>query len=175
MSQVYFISDLHLGHRNIHKFRKTAYKRRYGFGEFLVFESEEEHQEALIEAWNETIRKRDTVYILGDVAFNEKGLEAFKRLQGHKRIILGNHDIDGKALAPYCDSIGGFQRYKREFWLSHAPIHPDELRGKYNIHGHVHDQTLQDSRYFNVCPENIGMSPIPFETIKRIMNDRNSK
>ena len=37
-------------------------------------------------------------------------------------------------------------------WLSHAPIHPDELRGKPSVHGHCHYANIQldgkdDPRY----------------------------
>ena len=51
-------------------------------------------------------------------------------------------------------------------WLSHAPIHPEELRGKFNIHGHVHDNTLQDPRYANVSLENCNYTPVDFQDIK---------
>lgn len=172
MSVVYMISDLHLGHRNIANFRKSVYKYRFGYSDLVVLSSMEEHEEALFHAWNETVKKRDTVYVLGDIAFDNEALERFSKLPGHKRVILGNHDVDGKAFCRHVDSVSGATRYRRH-WLTHIPIHPDELRGGYNIHGHVHDQTIPDSRYFNVCPEYIGLSPIKFDTIKEILHDRN--
>ena len=55
---------------------------------------------------------------------------------------------------------------KRNCWFSHASIHPDELRGKLlNIHGHVHQHTLDDPNYFNACVENTDFKPITFEEI----------
>jgi calcineurin-like phosphoesterase family protein len=173
VSKVYFTSDLHLGHRNIHKLRSRV-ETSFQSGEFIEFSEEKEHVEALVDLWSSVVTKRDTVFVLGDVAFTKAGLDTFSQLPGRKRVILGNHDIDGKAFAPIVDSVEGLVKYKKQFWLSHSPIHPEELRGKLNIHGHVHYQTLDDSRYFSVCPENIGLAPIPYETILRIINDRNS-
>jgi calcineurin-like phosphoesterase family protein len=62
--------------------------------------------------------------------------------------------------------VAGIIKYKG-FWLSHAPIHPEELRGKPNIHGHVHTNTLNDSRYFNASLENIGYKPVSIEEVRR--------
>jgi calcineurin-like phosphoesterase family protein len=154
VSVVYMISDLHLGHKNIYNLRKDPF----------TFNSEQHHWSILRDAWNERITKRDTVWILGDVCFKAECLPRLDELRGHKRIVLGNHDLDAKHFLPYVDYVGALERYKG-YWLSHAPLHPDELRGRNNIHGHVHYATLKDKRYFNVCPENIGMAPVPFEYI----------
>ena len=62
-----------------------------------------------------------------------------------------------------------FVKYK-EFWLSHAPIHPEELRDRINIHGHVHYKNIDDARYFNVSCENIGFKPISLENIRLKVN-----
>lgn len=70
------------------------------------------------------------------------------------------------------DDVQGFMKYK-EFWLSHAPIHPNELRGKVNIHGHVHSATIDDDRYFNTSLENIGYKPISLQEIRKIVHKGN--
>lgn len=154
MSNVFFISDLHIGHKNIHNLRNLSH----------TFQDEEHHRQVLRERWNKEVSKRDLVWILGDVCFKEELLPFLGTLNGNKKIILGNHDVNGSLFTPYASWVGGLARYKG-YWLSHAPLHPSELRGKNNIHGHVHYATLYDNRYFNVCPENIGMCPIPFEEI----------
>ena len=65
----------------------------------------------------------------------------------------------------------GLYKYK-EFWLSHAPIHPCELRGKRNIHGHVHQNHVmdehhkRDNRYINVCVENTDGAPVSLDKIR---------
>jgi calcineurin-like phosphoesterase family protein len=79
----------------------------------------------------------------------------FSELPGKKILIRGNHDtLPTLAYLHYFDEVYGLLKYK-EFWLSHAPIHPDELRNKINLHGHVHYATIPDKRYFNCCPENL--------------------
>ena len=55
--------------------------------------------------------------------------------------------------------VEGMLRYKHA-WLTHSPIHTDELRGKINIHGHTHFHCIDDTRYENVCMENIDYTPV---------------
>lgn len=52
----------------------------------------------------------------------------------------------------------------KKFWLSHCPLHPEELRGRLNIHGHVHTNSVRDQRYINVSFE-MSKTPIPLEDI----------
>ena len=59
------------------------------------FDSVDAMNEALIERWNETVGKRDDVWLIGDFAMeNSKGrlLDVFERLHGFKRLVPGNHD-----------------------------------------------------------------------------------
>lgn len=50
--------------------------------------------EEIIRRWNETVGPDDTVYHLGDVALGpiRESLACIRRLNGHKILILGNHD-----------------------------------------------------------------------------------
>ncbi len=148
MSNKYVISDLHFGHKNVHKFRTQ-------------FESEADHRSHIIERWNDTVLKGgDTVYVLGDAAFTLDGLESFGKMKGKKILVRGNHDdLSIHHYLAYFDEVYGIIKYKRA-WLSHAPVHPQELRGLWNVHGHVHFKTIPDSRYINVSPEEIGYAPI---------------
>ena len=55
--------------------------------------------------------------------------------------------------------------------LSRIPMYPESLsRWKGNIHGHVHDNSLSDSRYINVSVENINYTPINFEEIRELFS-----
>lgn len=157
MSDVYVISDLHLGHKNILKFAGTF---RYG-------STVDEHDDWLVEQWNSVVTKRDWVWVLGDVAFNKDALHLMQMMRGNKRLILGNHDMFPLGLYnKYFVSIHGLVSKSvngRRAWLSHAPIHQDELRGCKNIHGHVHMNYIvkqnddykyaRDDRYVNACVE----------------------
>ena len=158
MSLVYHISDLHMGHKNILSF---AGSDRGG-------ECVGTHDRWIIKQWNSVIRKRDTVFVHGDVAMTKEGLYACKKLNGTKKLIMGNHDefkIDEYLYTGgFSEILPSLMRYKGT-WLSHCPIHPDELRGKINIHGHVHQQSIMlgrklDPRYRNVCVEQCYGVPI---------------
>ena len=83
------------------------------------------------------------------------GQDISTQVCGRKVLICGNHDTDHnpmKILCEYFDEVYSLYKW-HEFWLSHCPIHPDELRGKLNIHGHVHHATINDKRYFNTSLE----------------------
>ncbi len=164
------IGDMHFGHKNICKFRPK-------------FDSAEEHEEHIIERWNDTVKKGgDRIFVLGDAAFTLEGLTKFKRLTGHKFLIRGNHDgLATQHYLAFFEEVYGIIAYKNA-WLSHAPIHPNELRGRINVHGHVHSATIQlphstafgsvtghgfqnDPRYVNACPEVIGYAPVLFRDL----------
>lgn len=154
MSNVYLCSDWHLGHANIHKMRGL--------------ESAEENTKRLVSGYMETVGKRDVVWFLGDIAFTREGLALIGQLPGDKRLVIGNHDTDRSLtvldfLAVF-KQVHGLVGYKRA-WLSHCPMHPDELRGKINIHGHMHGNQIKDGRYYNVCPEIIGWKPITYQQL----------
>lgn len=155
MSKVFMIGDLHFGHTNVHKFRDE-----------LGLYDEQAHREFLVDNWNSIVGKRDVVYVLGDACFHHNALPTFGRLNGRKKLIMGNHDLPYKCFEPYFEEIHGFLKYKKA-WLSHAPIHPKELRGRVNIHGHVHYETIDDPRYFNVSCENIDYKPKSYEEIMK--------
>lgn len=140
MANVWFCSDLHFGHKGIERFRGLT---------------EEENRYRICHDWDNVVTKRDVVYILGDVCFTTETLHHIMKRPGLKYLVRGNHDnFPNMMYSHYFENIYGLHKYK-EFWLSHAPIHPDELRGKTNLHGHVHHSTLEDKRYFNCCPENL--------------------
>ena len=177
MSRVFFISDLHFGHKRIVDFGRQQGKVYRTGDDYL------ENMHNIIENWNNVITKRDTVWVLGDVAFSEEGFEALKELEGHKKLVRGNHDnyFTTEKWLEVFETVESLVNYKG-YWLSHAPIHPDELRGKRNIHGHVHHNSIMDKynghpdyRYVNVCCEAIGETPIPFEAIKNGWYDENRR
>jgi calcineurin-like phosphoesterase family protein len=157
VANVYFLGDLHLGHKNIHKFRDG-------------FESEEHHRSVMKENYHSLVTKRDKVFFMGDIAFNQECLEDVGSWVAERKVlIVGNHCLDKipmREVVKHFDEVYALYKYK-EFWLSHAPIHPQELRGKYNIHGHVHFNTVPDNRYLNVSMESIGFKPIDLNEARK--------
>jgi len=162
MSTTFFISDHHLGHNNILRFIPN----RLGCTEI------EKHNQLLIDRHNEVVHKRDTVYFLGDVAFNTQSLERVSFMAGKKILILGNHDKSGRDLLPklFC-KIHGVIKLDSKYWLTHMPIHKGELTkfsNEFNIHGHLHTHTIPDPRYLNVCVDQLQGYPVPFDIVKDI-------
>lgn len=167
---VYVISDPHFGHKNILKFRDK-----------LPFSTVAEHDEFIMENILKTVRKRDKLIILGDVCFSKDSLSNLKTLIERievVEIILGNHDNENNqrpSLIELTKVIGnniyGMKKYKN-VWLTHAPIHPEELRGKFNIHGHTHGFSLSDPRYFNACCDVLDYKPIEFTKIVNALEQR---
>lgn len=166
MSNVFFVSDPHLGHKNILKFSSET--RR--------FDSIEEHDDYICNEWKEKVGKRDLVWVLGDLGTKEYAIERISELPGRKKLIRGNHDqMPLQMYLNVFEDIQSMIKY-RGYWLTHCPIHPNELWGKRNIHGHVHSNTVRlpggyiDDRYVNLCMENRalfnGQTIIPLEFIE---------
>lgn len=145
---IYFISDLHLGHRSVLK--HTADTGGYRGGSTVA-----EHDEWVIErCLSVKPGKRSCWYILGDVAMERERLELLNLLPGRKWLVLGNHDkFESELYLKYFEKLkGGHKKY--DFWISHIPVHPLELRGHFNIHGHSHHNvTRDDPRYLNCSIE----------------------
>ena len=169
----WIISDLHLGHNKILEFEPD----RLG----VTLDSVEEHDQQLEYRWNSRVNPKDTVYVLGDVAFKAESLKDFGRWNGNKILVRGNHDDKDETL--YRDifsKIFGVIKINR-VWLSHAPIHPVELRGCPNIHGHVHSNVVRDHyhqpdpRYRAVCVEQNQGYPEDFNLVMEEMNDKINK
>jgi calcineurin-like phosphoesterase family protein len=146
------------------------------------FASAAEQDEFIVGQWNKTVHKRDITYILGDVTMEKANYDILDRLNGMKRVVLGNHDKqeDTAKLMPHVNSVAGMVQYKGIF-LTHCPIHPMELdyRVQYNIHGHIHSKVVEipftlfgrtmfkrvDRRYICVSCEQVNYTP---KTLKEL-------
>jgi calcineurin-like phosphoesterase family protein len=134
---------------------------------------------SIMDQWDKTITKRDIVYVMGDAAFTQGGLDDIGRLAGRKILVRGNHDLlPTESYLEVFEEVYGLLAYKG-LWLSHAPIHPDELYGRTNVHGHCHRggptgvyNSWGDNRgftigspatYFNTCAEHL---PTPYKPIR---------
>lgn len=184
---IFLISDTHFSHANILKFTWRPRSRRYcGLDEQQCdeackaahpevrirpeFTTVEEMNEAMVERWNATVRPPDHVYHLGDVAYKTReSLDIVKRLNGHKRVLLGNHDPHDMRVLRAVGFEKVFGTRKLDRWLlSHFPIHEAHF-GKGvsgNIHGHIHQNPSPAGPYVNVCVEQIAYTPVALEAIK---------
>ena len=160
---VWIFSDPHFSHANlIHRYR--------GFKDI------KSHDDMIIENWNKIVGKRDKVYLLGDLSMGKDVSDLLLQLNGNITLVCGNHEKVGH-IKTYLnngaiDYVAGIIKHKG-YWLSHAPIHPSELRGCKNIHGHIHNNSIRkffglfkDGRYINVCADACNFTPIHFDDIK---------
>lgn len=81
----YLISDTHFGQDSIIKREaiRTQIASHLGY---------KNHFDLLVDNWNAKVKECDSVLHLGDVYFKD-GLKYIKKLQGNKRLIIGNNDI----------------------------------------------------------------------------------
>ena len=81
----YYISDLHLFHKNVTDEGSNFDNR--------PFKTLEEMHKTIKENWNNTVTNADHVFILGDLAWkeNEDAIQFVSTLRGNKHLILGNH------------------------------------------------------------------------------------
>ena len=82
----FYISDLHLFHKNV-----TGEGSNFDNRPFSTLE---EMHNTLKENWNNIVSNADHVYILGDLAWkeNEDVIQLVSTLRGNKHLIIGNHD-----------------------------------------------------------------------------------
>lgn len=181
MANIWVTSDTHFGHDNI-----ISYCDR-------PFKNSKEMDEALLENWNSVVKPGDKVYHLGDVYF-AKGQEHwgsfFSKLNGSKRLVLGNHD-DGK------DKVLHNTFQKIMVWrmfpdfgllLTHVPVHESscerrETKAKWdndrqefvhvekryflrNVHGHIHDRPSPTDMHVNVSVERTDYTPVNIEELR---------
>lgn len=139
----WFTSDTHFNHAGILRHQRAS----------RPFASIRDHDEALIRAWNDRVGPDDDIWHLGDFG-HLKDLERldaiFSRLHGHKRLILGNHDVDeeGTLKAETIGLLGWAETPTQmaevvvettRLVLCHYPLKSWHWRTKsIHLYGHVH-------------------------------------
>lgn len=170
----YYISDLHLFHKNVTDEGSNFDNR--------PFRTLEEMHQTIKERWNSIVTNGDHVFCLGDLAWkeNEEVIQFVSTLKGNKHLILGNHDkIKDQRYKQLFVEIINYKEIKdvvngKEYHviMSHYPIafwnHQHHYRrdGKeyktwaIQLYGHLHNS--MEEKYFQ-------------EFIKKINNDYNIK
>ena len=177
MPDIWFIADTHFFHEGMLKFTDQNGQRiRH------QFDNINQMNEAIISNWNSVVKPSDKIYHLGDVTFKygKQLNELMSRLNGHKRLIVGNHD-EGKehTLTQWFEKISCWRLFKLEdmyLTATHVPIHSDSLMTKklpgFNVHGHLHKKQVADKRYHCVSVENINYTPIHMDEVQQIFRQR---
>ena len=155
-ANVWFWSDLHIGHKCEH-WETPLWKNR-------GFNSVEEHDETLIKRWNDKLNEESEVFSLGDILFGSHGEERlnslFNQLTFNTLYVLpGNHHAGYKQLLNQSLTKDGI-RYsyfgdKKVYFvpnyleiivcgqpivLSHYPLASwnGQAKGSIMVHGHCH-------------------------------------
>lgn len=166
----YYISDTHFGHANIIRFTGRP------------FDSVEEMDKALIANWNARVGPDDHVWHLGDFGYRNSMSAAnyLAQLNGHKHLIIGNHDH--KSLMRQVDLDTWFETVayatsrtdagNRRIWMSHYPLLSPPKR-IWCLYGHVHND--RDAAHWpllrnmdmalNCCVEVNNYMPVTFEEL----------
>jgi calcineurin-like phosphoesterase family protein len=155
-TNVWFWSDLHIGHR-CEYWEVPLWKNR-------GFSSVEEHDRTLIERWNKNITLESVVFLLGDIMFGQNGRQRLKDLffdLNFKEIYLlgGNHYAGFKQHLSdsYIQDGVRYQSYgyKTVYFcpnyievfvcgqpivVSHYPLASwnGQAKGSFMVHGHCH-------------------------------------
>ena len=158
MGKIYVISDTHFNHKNIIEYCNRPFK------------TVEEMNEVLIKNWNDVVSQEDTIICLGDFVLGTKEniIEIGTKLNGHKILILGNHDR-GTKLA-YKEA--GFETvygehaiidFGKDIGIIEFSHHRKDDSHYRNLYGHQHDKPLDDESHRCVCVELYNYKPILLE------------
>lgn len=157
MAERFFCADPHFGHKGMVMFTVDGKPiRPWGIpvGRVVFDELEPEVQddimrrvaemdEAMIDNWNRVVGPKDKVEVLGDVIIGRTARHTLGRLNGRKRLRMGNHDIfvkhNNRDYADHFEEITAYKVFD-DLICSHIPLHPSSVkeRWKANVHGHLH-------------------------------------
>ena len=178
--RIFVTSDLHLGHNNIIKYCNRP------------FSNVEEMNNTIIDNWNKTVNKKDSVYILGDLGFTNVNLlnETMNLLNGKKYLIRGNHDHFIKKKGFDMSNFEWIKDYfllttqinneKVKFIMSHFPFYTWDSKhyGSIHLYGHVHNSNLELNTIlgnaFNVGVDVNGFKPVELDYIYHEIKRRNN-
>lgn len=174
---VWFTSDQHYSHTNLcEKFIRddgTPARTFIPDGETVArgFTSVLEMDEVMIERHNRTVGQFDKIYFLGDVCFNLTRYHSIMpRLNGKKRLILGNHDkFDWAEYGRHFEKVMESWQPVRNILFTHRPIYlgaeDHHEKVKANVHGHIHNHVIPSPVYLNICVEQTNYTPIHWDEI----------
>ena len=167
---IYFISDTHFFYKNFLKYNETPWK------------TIEDYHKYIKENWNKKIKKKDIIYILGDVCYKPttESFDFLNQLNGRKHLILGNHDNDIFTFLnnnpKYQNTFKSIQSYKtlnlpykgqvRKIVLSHYPIvfYENQHNDSILLYGHVHN-TIEENIFRKICEEITKNTEIPMNCL----------
>lgn len=174
----FYTADLHFGHSNIRDYCPESRN----------FALTEEMDIAIMCALNERVGRDDILYILGDFAVcrdPEYVRHCFSMLNGRKRLVLGNHDLDKKgrvrkeiaALRWDIPPTHALETHDEgcRVYLHHYACRtwPAAHHGSYHLFGHSHGSLppMGRSRDVGIDVIDTNFAPMTFKEIQETLND----
>jgi len=178
---IFFTSDTHFNHANIIKYCNRPFK------------TVEEMNNYLVNAWNAVVKPEDTIFHLGDFAFGGSQVwnDYAHKLNGHKILILGNHDIKNirQGFMSLFDDVEYQMKIKiedRVIYLNHFPLlcfdgsYKDKEYATWQLFGHVHTPSIGlDSdrvkknkmpNQYDVGVDNNNFAPVSWKKLNQIID-----
>jgi len=151
MTKIYFTADTHFDHENI-----IGHCNR-------PFKNVGQMNHALISNWNKVVQKKDIVFFLGDLSFNNDD-EFLKKLNGNIIHIKGNHDHGTTIIKEVLIKYGG-----KEWLLIHDSgiFYENKMKYcdiRYVLCGHVHEKWKHKRIKDKICV-NVGVDVWNFKPI----------
>ena len=175
MTNIFFTSDHHFGHKAIIKHAKRP------------FQSVDEMNEIMIQKWDEKIRKYDTVYHLGDIGLmaSSRLIEILNRLNGKIHLIKGNHDDLNRNCKERFEWIKDYHEIKlpnpdstnnQLIVMMHYPLltWKGKYSGSYHLFGHSHGKLNNFNRNtaLDVGVDCHNFYPISFEEVRTVITGK---
>jgi len=163
VSKTWLIADTHWGHQGVCNFLAKD-----GVSKLRPWDRADDMDADMVERWNSVVGEKDRVWVLGDWAINRRCIGIARALKGRLALVSGNHDIF--KTKEYLDV--GFDRVQGShvldnILLTHIPVHPGSKgRFKGNVHGHLHDRSIDDDWYTCISVEHTNFYPVNFEEIR---------
>ncbi len=170
----WFTSDTHFGHANVLEFDKRP------------FASIAEHDREVTDNILRAMEPGDTLYHLGDLAWNKTAARKFITTMHDYEIelvwIRGNHDhrcTYGRMNLPVVQWLDVEAAPAGGIWLSHYPhmSWPKSSHGSIHLFGHVHGRCGKMppfGRLMDVGAMNWDYHPVSLDTILEVMATRES-
>lgn len=165
VSEIYFTSDTHFGHRNILSYCPGR-----------PWKTLDEMNEGLLANINEVVREQDHLYHLGDFCFS-KNPSYYRNKIRCKNIYLikGNHDsrtaLNG--LFAWIKDTYELRANGAKFWLSHYAHRrwPSSHHGAYHLYGHSHGDLPGYGRSMDVGVDAVNYYPIHIDNVMAFLNN----
>ena len=183
MARVFFIADLHFGHRDVLSFDKRP------------FRDVEEMETEMIRRWNAKVLEGDHVFVIGDMfggVNTAHAGEIVHALNGRIHLIRGNHDPKGEVFESLFEEVEVSKQIqvrvrgeKQRVVMRHRllPVFKGSDEGVVQLYGHTHDSLISrvEDEYIRIMnwlgfplqAFNVGACRMDYEpkTLEEILED----